>query len=200
MKWRVKSCLLLHTFYLPRLKMDDSIEKTEPGTGVFYGIMAVLSVGLLICIPFATQSGPANQGWWTQPWLMPTVSLVFFTGTAVYLFAQHLLTARRIDVQVDWAEVSAELFEWLRPLEFFIYYIIYIWLLGLVGYFLSSAIFATGICMRVGLRERRWVYISIIFALTLTALFRWGLHIFFPAAALFEIFPGGLRTFLIRNF
>ena len=180
--------------------MDDSTEKIEPGTGVLYGIMAGISILLLILLPFQTDSAPAGQGWWTAPALMPTISLVFFAGTAVYLFVQHMIAARRSNVEVDQAAVRAELFEWLRPLEYFIYYGIYIWLLGLVGYFLSSAIFAVGIAMRVGLRERKWVYFSILFALALTALFRWGLNIFFPAPALFEIMPGGLRTFLIRNF
>jgi len=180
--------------------MDDSTEKIEPGTGVLYGIMAGISIVLLILLPFQTDSAPEGQGWWTQPALMPTISLVFFAGTAVYLFAQHLIAAKRSNVEINQSIVRAELFEWIRPLEYFIYYVIYIWLLGIVGYFLSSAIFAIGIGMRVGLRERKWVYISIIFALALTALFRWGLSIFFPAPALFELFPGGLRTFLIRNF
>lgn len=180
--------------------MDDSTEKIEPGTGVLYGIMAGISILLLILLPFQTDSAPDGQGWWTQPALMPTVSLVFFAATAIYLFVQHMAAARRSHVVIDRPAISAELIEWIRPLEYFIYYGIYIWLLSIVGYFLSSAIFAAGVCLRVGLREPKWVYFSILFALALTALFRWGLNIFFPAPVLFELFPGGFGNFLIRNF
>ena len=180
--------------------MDPKPEKVLPGTGVFLGFMAIVSVGLLLLTPFQTSSSPPNQGWWTHPALMPTFSLVFFAATAVWLIVQHLRAARQSDIQIDQAAVSAELIEWVKPLEYFIYYFAYIWLLGIIGYFMSSAIFAVGVGMRVGLRSRRWVYIGILFALALTALFRWGLSIWFPAPWLFEQLPGGLRIFFIRNF
>lgn len=180
--------------------MESTIKKPIPGTGVFYGIMAVISVVLLLLLPVETEPGPADQGWWTQPILMPAISLVFFAITAVYLFIQHILTSRKHGTWHESEVVKAELFQWVQPLEFFVYYVIYIYLLGIVGYFLSSFIFAVGVGMRVGLRSRRWVWAMLAFTLAITALFRWGLSIWFPSAALFELLPGGLRIFFARNF
>ena len=180
--------------------IDNTAKKILPGTGIFLGIMAAISIGLLLLIPVATKSAPPNQGLWTEPVLMPALSLVFFAGTAIYLLIQHLWTVRKNGVQHERSAISGELIQWILPLEYFVYYMIYIWLLGLVGYFLSSAIFAIGVCMRVGLRSRRWVLTGLLFALALTALFRWGLHIWFPKVALFELFPRESRIFLSRNF
>ncbi|MGB1253224.1 MAG: tripartite tricarboxylate transporter TctB family protein [Candidatus Promineifilaceae bacterium] len=180
--------------------MDTTPEKVLPGMGIFLGFITFVSVGLLLLVPVQTSASPPNQGWWTHPALMPTFSLVFFAATSVWLFVQHNRTAQKHGVQNDRATVSAELIEWAKPLEFFIYYFLYIWLLGMIGYFLSSAIFAVGVGMRVGLRSRRWIYTGIFFALALTAMFRWGLSIWFPAPWLFEQLPSGLRIFFIRNF
>ncbi|MEM7117153.1 MAG: tripartite tricarboxylate transporter TctB family protein [Chloroflexota bacterium] len=180
--------------------MESSTSKTQPGTGVFYGIMAVISIVLLLLLPIETEPGPAEQGWWTQPILMPAISLVFFAITAVFLFIQHLLSVRKHGAPHDRDTVRAELFQWAQPLEIFVYYVIYIYLLGIVGYFLSSFIFAAGVGWRVGLRSRRWVWAALFFTLGITALFRWGLSIWFPSAALFELLPGGLRIFFARNF
>ena len=178
----------------------ESSDKVLPGTGIFFGFLTIVSVGLLLLTPVQTSAPPDGQGWWTHPALMPTFSLVFFAATSVWLLVQHNRAAQKHGVQNDRAAVSAELLEWVKPLEYFIYYFLYIWLLGLIGYFMSSALFAVGVGMRVGLRSRRWVYTGILFALALTALFRWGLNIWFPAPWLFEQLPGGLRIFFIRNF
>lgn len=180
--------------------IDGSTDKILPGMGIFLGIMTVVSIGLLLLTPVVTKLGPPNQGWWTQPALMPALSLFFFAGTSTYLLVQHLWAVKKSGVQHERSAISAELIQWILPLEYFVYYMIYIWLLGLVGYFLSSAIFAVGICMRVGLRSARWVYTALLFALALTALFRWGLNIWFPTADLFELFPKQPRIFLSRNF
>ena len=180
--------------------METNHTKVLPGTGVFLGLTMIVAIGLVLMIPIETSAPPDGQGWWTHPALMPTFSLVFFAATACLLFFQHVRAARKHGVQNDRAAVSAELIEWVKPFEFFIYYFIYIWLLGIIGYFLSSAIFAVAVGLRVGLNSKRWIYAAIIFALALTALFRWGLNIWFPAPWLFELLPGGLRIFFIRNF
>lgn len=169
--------------------------------GIFYGFMALVSVGLLLLTPVVTSSAPPGQGWWTQPALMPTISLVVFAATAVYLFGSYLWSVRTKRIEAtSREEVRSELWQWVLPLEFFVYYILYIVLLGLVGYFLSSFIFAAGIAYRVRLRGRQWMIACFCFVLLVTALFRWGLNIWFPAPALFQIFPPGIRIFLTSNF
>lgn len=169
--------------------------------GIFLGFMAFVSVTLLLLTPVVTSSAPPGQGWWTQPALMPSISLVVFAITAVYLFGNHVWLIRKNKIATHGREeIRGELWQWLLPLEFFIYYILYIYLLGLVGYFLSSIIFAAGLSYRVRLRGRQWMIASFLFVLLVTALFRWGLKIWFPIPALFEIFPPGIRIFLTRNF
>ncbi|MEM7031435.1 MAG: tripartite tricarboxylate transporter TctB family protein [Chloroflexota bacterium] len=181
--------------------MEELGSKPAPAMGIFLSAMTAIGVGLLLAIPIATQPAPPNQGWWTEPALMPTITLSIFALAAVYLLANHLWSARKNKANFHGGDVlRAELFQWLLPLEYFIYYFIYIYLLGLIGYFLSSFIFAAILCIRVGLRSRRWIITALFFALALTALFRWGLKIWFPSAELFEYLPRDLRIFFAQNF
>ncbi|MEZ4608488.1 MAG: tripartite tricarboxylate transporter TctB family protein [Deinococcales bacterium] len=170
---------------------------------VFYAANFVFSALLLILMPLATKRAPKNQGWWTEPALMPSLALALMALASVYLLIQGMYQLRKFPPDQFVGSRSAllkELFQWLRPLEFFLYFIIYIWLLGLVGYFLSSFIFIAGLCFRVGLRNLRWLGVALLISLALIALFRWGLKVWIPPADLYELFPRPIRIFLMRNF
>lgn len=181
--------------------MNDESPQPKAGLGIFYGFMALFSLIFIILIPTATKPGPEGQGWWTQPALMPSLSLALIAIPAAMLLGQHRLKRhQQPELHPSPENLRAELFQWLRPLEFFGYYVLYIWLLGLVGYFLSSFMFITGLSWRIGLRAPKWMLISFLTALGLIALFRWGLQVWVPAAALYDLFPKEARIFLIRNF
>ncbi len=173
----------------------------NPGLGVFYTAMFILGIILLILLPIQTESGPVEQGWWTQPILMPAISIWLFAITATILFFQHIIKVRRSEMARPSGErIRVEIFQWFKPVEYFVYYVAYIWLLGMVGYFLSSLIFIIGVGLRVGLRSPRWLLNGLLFAVLLIAVFRWGLQVWVPAAELYELFEKDTRIFLMRNF
>ncbi len=181
--------------------MHNEAHNPKAVLGIFYAFTSLFGLIFILLIPSATKPGPASQGWWTQPALMPRLSLWLIALSATYLFGQHLLKLRqRPDLGPSSHSLRAELFQWLRPLEFFMYYLIYIWLLGLVGYFLSSLIFIVTLCLRVGLRSPKWMVISCLTAIALVAMFRWSLQVWIPPAALYDLFPKEARIFLMRNF
>ena len=181
--------------------MNNESLKPRPGTGIFYTFMFVFGVAFLLLIPVETRPGPQGQGWWTQPVLMPTISLWLVALPATYLFVRYIQRLRANNaLKPAQSEVNSELIQWVRPLEFFVYYILYIWLLGIVGYFLASLFFIAGLCLRVGLRSSRWMLTSVLFAFALVAMFRWSLEVWVPPAELYDLFPKDIRIFLMRNF
>ena len=181
--------------------MDSTLTKTRPALGVLYAFNFIASATLLLLIPVATTPGPSNQGWWTQPALMPSLAIGLMVLSSAYLLLQYIMKLRNnTELRVDGQAVTAEVIEWFKPLEFFIYYGLYIWLLGLIGYFLSSLIFIVILSMRVGLRNARWMLVAFLTALALVALFRWGLKVWVPVSELYDLFPKNSRIFLMRNF
>lgn len=181
--------------------MNNDTQNPQAALGVFYALMFLIGVGLLLLIPVATSPGPADQGWWTQPSFMPTLSLLLVALPATYLFFQYLLKLRKNQaLRPTGQDIRAELLQWFKPVEYFVYYVLYIWLLGMVGYFLSSLIFIIGLSIRVGLRSRTWMLSGLLFAIALIAMFRWALGVWVPPAALYDLFPKDIRIFLMGNF
>lgn len=181
--------------------MDSTLSKPQPTLGILYAINFVFSASFLLLVPIATKAGPSNQGWWTQPALMPSLALGLMVLSSAYLLLDYGLKLRaNRDLRADKKSVKQELTEWLKPFEFFIYYCLYIWLLGLIGYFLSSLVFIVILSFRVGLRSAKWMLIAFLTALALVALFRWGLKVWVPVSDLYGLFPKNIRIFLMRNF
>ena len=181
--------------------MNAEQQIPKPGTGFFYGFMFIASVGLLLLLPIATTPGPATQGWWTQPAFMPRLSLLAMALSATYLCVQHFRAPRPANANAaENVSVTNELWQWFKPFEFFVYYIGYIWLLGLIGYFLASLLFILVLSWRVGLRSARWLLMGLLFAIALVAMFRWALGVWVPPAELYGLFPKDIRIFLMNNF
>lgn len=181
--------------------MNNDTQNPQAALGVFYALMFLFGAGFLLLIPVATSPGPDGQGWWTQPFFMPTLSLLLVAIPATYLFFQYVLKVRNNqELRPTSQSVWAELLQWFKPLEFFVYYVLYILLLGQVGYFLSSLMFIIGLSIRVGLRSRGWMLGGLLFAIALIAMFRWALGVWVPPAELYDLFPKDIRIFLMRNF
>ena len=181
--------------------MNTEHSAPKPGTGLFYGFIFIVGVAFLLFVPMLTSPGPAEQGWWTQPAFMPRISLLLIASTATYLCFQHFRTLRNgSTTEPAGTSLKNELIQWIKPLEFFIYYIGYIYLLDLIGYFLSSLIFILLLAWRVGLRSPRWMLTGFLFAIVLVAAFRWALGVWVPQAELYALFPRDIRIFLMNNF
>ena len=85
---------------------------------------------------------------------------------------------------------------WLRSAEFFFWYVAYIWLLGVVGYGISTFLFVAGLGFRVGLRRPKWLLAALGATLAMTLLFRLGLEIWVPPAVLYDALPKSIGIFL----
>ena len=73
---------------------DSSNQLAQPALGVVYGFCFIASAILLVLIPTATDAGPPEQGWWTQPALMPSIAISVMVLSAAYLFGQHIYKLR----------------------------------------------------------------------------------------------------------
>lgn len=173
---------------------DETAESQSPGrliVAVFFLLFGAVGLALL---PAHTGTSPGDEGWFTQPWLMPGLTLTLLTVAAL-IHTLRLWRDRR-HAPAGNTGLAGELWMWLRAGEFFFWYVLYIWLLGVLGYGLSTFVFIAGLGIRVGLRRPRWILAAFVVTIAMTLLFRLGLKIWVPAADLYEILPPGIRTFM----
>jgi hypothetical protein len=164
-------------------------------------VFTVVTAGLLVLLPFQTRSGPENAGWWTQPWTLPAIVLgVLFLANTVSLLKDIAALRRKAVSEAEVAEARKEIVGWFRPIEYFLYFLCYLYALAYLGYLLSTALFIQWLLFRSGLRTSRWRIAGLLAALALTAVFRWGLGIWVPTAELYDLFPDVVRKFLTRWF
>jgi nitrate reductase gamma subunit len=164
-------------------------------------VFAVLSVALLTSIGVATRWGPESGGWWTRPALMPGVALAVLVLANLITLARDIADLRRNPPSTaEWAEGRALVLGWLRPVEFLVYYGIYIYAIQHVGYFPATLVFIMFLMLRVGLTAPRWIIAGIGTSLFMIGVFRMGLGVWMPAPELYDLFPDTVRSTLIRWF
>jgi hypothetical protein len=180
---------------------DSSYAANRVETLALTSVFTVVTAALFFLLPLQTKSGPESAGWWTQPWLMPTILLSILLLANLVSLLKDLAGFRKMPPSAkEKTEAKTEILGWFRPLEFFAYFLGYLWSLAYLGYFLSTALFIQFLLYRVNLRTTRWRVMGLLAALALTAIFRWGLGIWVPTASLYDLFPDVVRKFLTRWF
>jgi hypothetical protein len=180
---------------------DQTQSANRVETLVLTVVFTVVTGGLLVLLPFQTRDGPASAGWWTRPWTLPAILLVVLLFANVVSLLKDFASFRRNAASEDEVkEAKYRIFDWFRPLEFFAYFLCYLYALAYLGYFLSTAFFMQWLLYRSGLRSNYWRIAGLLAALALTAMFRWGLAIWVPTAEFYDLFPDVARKFLTRWF
>lgn len=128
-----------------------------------------------------------------QPRFWPAVGL----GMMVAMAALHLarLPWRRITRQ-DWREAA----QWLRVVEFALWFLVYVLAVPVLGYLPVTLIFVPALAWRMGYRSRAMVGASLGFALAVVVLFKTLLAVKIPGGAVYDYLPGALRGFFMLNF
>lgn len=179
---------------------EDTVQEGTPGRLILALFFLAFGGSGLALMPYQTGTSPGDEGWFTQPWLMPLLTLALLTVVSLI----HTLTVWRkienIKASNTGGALTGELWMWLKTAEFFFWYVAYILLLGFVGYGLSTFLFVAGLGFRVGLRQPKWLLAALGATLAMVLLFRFGLEIWVPPAALYELLPKGLGVFLQRYF
>lgn len=123
-----------------------------------------------------------------QPAFWPTISVVgmcFFAG----LHLVGSLVSRRIPGRLQ------EAVFWLRSGEYVLYFLIYVWSVPVVGYLISTILFAVFLTIRLGYRSRQALVSAAIFGLAVVLVFRAGLQVKIPPGQIYEHLPDFIRTF-----
>ena len=179
---------------------EETAQDGVPGRAVVALFFFVFGAGGLALMPHQTGTSPGDEGWFTQPWLMPLLTLGLLSAASFIYIVMLWRSGEFAKAKMTGTALAGEVWIWLKSAEFFFWYVAYILLLGLVGYGLSTLLFVAGLGFRVGLRRPQWLLAALGATLAMTLLFRLGLEIWVPPAALYDLLPKELGVFLQQYF
>ena len=173
--------------------------RRRPGDFLFAAASFVLALFLLSQLPEQTR-------WFNrvdlllQPRFWPSVVL----GALVLFSGLHLVQSwrsRRDPEHLDTSPLPAgELLRWLRPLEYALYFVAYAASIPWLGYLLATVLFMPLLGIRTGVRSLSGLGLLAAIGVGIVLVFKTGLEVRMPPGALYDLFPPGVRNFLIRNF
>ena len=187
----------LDTFTVEQHTTDElfAIDR-HPGDTVF--AFASVCVGLLMLFQIEEQTKWVNNAaLLMQPRFWPGMCLVgflfFATGYLIISFRQHLKTDG--DVLVP----GKELLHWCHPIEYAIYFTIYVALVPQLGYLPATLLVFPALTFRVGYRNFKYMLLSLAVGIATVVVFKTLLQVRIPGGQLYEIFPEQIRNFMILH-
>jgi hypothetical protein len=134
-----------------------------------------------------------------QPRLWPILALVLMVVSALAMCVVGFRKLRSNQVQSALPERSL-LLEWWLPLEYSLWFLAYVYVVGLAGYLLATLGFMLVLTYRAGFREKRWFGWAVVVGLTVVLSFRTALQVRLPSGQLYEFLLPGFRNFMITYF
>ncbi len=174
--------------------MDNSellqVKTKTSGQVVFVVAGLALSLFLLSQIGSQTEWSERARNIGSQPRLWPAIALI----TMVLGFALHFWRMRRRRPNaLDWVEAR----RWVEPLEYLVWFLIYVAAVPRLGFMPMSILFACALTYRLGYRQKPALAIAGAFAIAMVVLFKGLLGVNIPGAQIYEYLPDSIRTFFL---
>jgi hypothetical protein len=164
----------------------------RPGDLVFAVVFLMFSALLLSQLGNQTQWVP-RANLFAQPMFWPAVSLAGMTCFAAMHCIGSLCSPR---IEGRWSEVAF----WLRSVEYALWFMLYVLLVPVLGYLLSTIIFAVVLSLRAGYRQVGFLAAAALTGFSVVVIFKSLLQVKVPGGQLYEMLPGGLRAFMLTYF
>ncbi|WP_147107555.1 tripartite tricarboxylate transporter TctB family protein [Tateyamaria sp. syn59] len=132
-----------------------------------------------------------------QGWVAPLICLCVLVPAALWnlrgAWRAHLWRRRFKQPTA----VTHELVQWLRALEYVVWFVAYTLSVPLLGYLVSTLLLGTLLPWRLGYRGVRWMGICLAASFAIVLVFRTGLQIKTPVNIwLYDQLPQGMETFM----
>ena len=126
--------------------------------------------------------------------LLCMVILIPATFINLYESFKALKKSQRLKIP---NKIQYEISQWIRSIEFIVYFLIYTFAIEIFGYLISTMIFANFLTFRLGYRTKKWILTSTICSFIVVIIFRSILQIKTPVNIwLYKYFPENIEVFM----
>ena len=159
--------------------------------GDIYFAAFFLTVTVLLLSQIGTEtSWVKGTKFFSQPRFWPAVSLIGMTVFALIYFLGSFFSSRD-------KEDHKEVIIWVKSLEYALWFMVYVLIVPIIGYFFCTLIFVYALSWRAGYREKSILIMAGVISVVIVFVFKGFLSVKIPGAQLYEIFPDSIRNFMI---
>lgn len=179
---------------MARVQSMQALFKRERRTGDLVFAVFFLMISILLLSQIDEQVKWLSRGKiFAQPGFWPAVSLVGMT-----FFALLHLIGSALSPRIHGRMVEVAL--WLRSLEYAVWFLLYVWLVPIVGYLPMTLIFMPLLSFRIGYRSKKMLLLSAFIGFLIVLVFKSFLEVKIPGGQLYEYLPDAMRSFMLLNF
>ncbi|MBX2868155.1 MAG: tripartite tricarboxylate transporter TctB family protein [Acidiferrobacterales bacterium] len=161
----------------------------RPGDLVFAGFFFAFAVFLVSQLGSETKWIKGTKVF-AQPTFWPAVSLLGMALFSACHFFGSLLSSKQ-----DGRLVEVRF--WARSIEFACWFMVYVWIVPIVGYLPGTILFTNLLAVRVGYREKKVFVAATILSITIVILFKALLSVKIPGGLWYEYLPDSIRNFML---
>ena len=161
----------------------------NPGDLVFAIFLLLTSLILLFFLAEETE-WINGTSWFSQPRFWPAVSIFGMVIFAVFNLFALLNSTQKLSSK-------NEVFFWFRSLEYVCYFLFYVILVPIIGYFTATLLFAILVSIRSGNFTARKLFFAVVFSVLVVVLFRGVLDVKIPGGEIYNYLPLNIRTFAL---
>ena len=167
---------------------------TRPASATGQWLFSLCAFALVLflfaSIPFQT-SFFDNVPWYKQPRIWPGIAIVGMLIAGI----GHFFTLRKFSEPPETLPFSKDLQLTAKALEISLWFILYIFAVGALGYLPSSIAFALFMCWRMEYKSWRFYLYALLLAIAIVAIFKGILQVRIPGGDLYDFLPTDLQRF-----
>lgn len=176
------------------MQEEDAITPKTRTAGQLVFILAFLGVSVLLFLLIDVETEwKTRTKTVAQPRFWPLIALFMMTlFPALHLWRMKTRTFHRRDRE--------ELLLWLRPLEYMLWFMVYVVIVPVAGFLPATMVFAPLLAFRAGYRSRFMLFMAFAAGVTIVLIFKSMLGVKIPSPPWYDLLPQPWRSFFILNF
>ncbi len=132
-----------------------------------------------------------------QQWVGPLMCMVILLPATILNTLEAFKAYKKSKRLLLPNKIMYEMTQWIRSLEFILYFLVYTFSITVLGYLISTLIFAVFLTYRLGYRTKKWIFISLFSSFIVVLIFRTILQIKTPVNIwLYKFLPENLEVFM----
>lgn len=159
--------------------------------------LAAFAVGLFLLTQIGSQvTWSSSRSLVNQPGFWPVMAIF---GMVIFGAAEIVVSVRRFRLEST-GDIAAELFDWVKAIEFAGWFLVYVLVVPTIGYLLATLLFCLLLTWRLGYRSKSRLVAAALTGLAVVLVFKSMLSVKIPGGEIYEYLPAALRNFMILNF